>query len=179
MKIAGRKIEGVNTETVIIPRGDGPDIVFICQAVLDDEPFVKLCPPPMPPKYTKPGNIVIENVKDPTYIAQTEEYARKKLAWTIIESLKATPDLEWEVVKPENSETWLKVWDELTESGFSAVEKTQILNGVLSANCLNEAKLEKAREAFFRTRAAELERLASLSSGRGNTPSGEPAKESA
>lgn len=177
MKIAGNKIEGVNTETIIIPRGDKPPIVLIAQAVLDDEPFSKLCPVPQPPTYMKPGNVKVLNVEDKTYKQQLEIYARKKVAWTMIASLSATPDLEWEKVDLGNSETWLLIWEEFTSSGFSSTEQTRILNGVLSANCLNEAKLDQAREAFFRTREAELEKLGSRNSAPQITPSGEPAKD--
>jgi len=151
MKIAGRKIEGPNVETIIIPRGDGPPIVFIAEAVLDDEPFNKLCPLPKPPAITKPGNMVVYNIEDPAYKKQLQAYAEKKTAWLVIASLRATPNLEWEIVRYDDSETWLKVYEELKQAGFSVSEINRIVNGIMSANCLNEAKLAQARETFFRS----------------------------
>lgn len=150
MKIAGKKIEGRNTEVIILPRPLGTDIVLRAEAVLSMERFTKLCPEPLPPMRIKPGGVKEAVTNDPAYQNELTFYQTKRLAFLILESLKATPDLEWETVKEDDPNTWVLWEKELTDSGISAIEVGRIRTGVFSANCLNEQLLETARETFLR-----------------------------
>lgn len=148
MKLNGEKISGKNIEIVVIPRPNR-QIVFKCQAV--DETFDDKYPPPEPPIILKPGRVKESNPDDPNYKKAMEEWGEKKVAWLVLKSLEATEDLEWETINKDDINTWLNYKTELKESGFTNIEINHILNGVLIANCLNEAKLEKAREDFLRS----------------------------
>jgi hypothetical protein len=70
MKLNGRKIEGPNVETVIIPRGEDEPIVFRCQAVLDYDEFDLVCPRPIPPVRIMRGGRRVTDVEDKTYLKQ-------------------------------------------------------------------------------------------------------------
>ena len=153
MKIKGKKIEGPNREIIAIPRGDGDDIVFIAQAILDMEPFEKMCPAPLPPK-RKINGVDVPNLKDSAYVAANEVYATKRLAWMILTSLEATSELEWEKVDLGDSSTWLNFREEMHESGFSDIEINRVVAGVVSVNALSEIKIEAARERFLLSQQA-------------------------
>lgn len=160
MKIKGKKIAGPNIEIIAIPRGDGEDIIFKAQAILDMEPFFKAMPVPQAPKVrTKDG--VSENPEDPDYKKALMEWAGKKTAWMILKSLEVTPDLIWEQAKLEDPNTWHLYIKELNESGFSDIEISRIINGVMSANCLDERKMEEARKRFLVLEAAQVAALSS------------------
>jgi hypothetical protein len=106
MKIAGKKIEGRNVEIVVIPRPLGEDIAFRCEAVLSMERFDRLCPQPLPPMRIVKGGQKVVNVEDQGYRAQVAQHQARRLSYLILESLKATPDLEWETVKDDEPSTW-------------------------------------------------------------------------
>jgi hypothetical protein len=150
MKLAGQKVEGPNVETIVIPRGgDKKDIVFLARAIMDFDEFNKLCPEPQPPAKIVKGNRKEYNLKDPGYLKGMAAYGEKRIAWIIIQSLKATPDLVWETVDEGNHRTWSNYQKELKDAGFSHFETQRIINGVFAANCLNEARVEEARNAFL------------------------------
>lgn len=149
MKIAGKKIEGVNTEICVIPRGEGEPIVFTCKAVLDMKPFDKLCPMPKPPVVVKPGGKRYEDVESPSYKAQLEVNAKQRMSYMILKSLEATEGLEWETVNLSDPSTWDNYTQELMDSGFSQIEIMRIVNTAASANCLDEGRLERARNDFL------------------------------
>lgn len=178
MKIQGKIISGPNVELVVIPRpqisqpqvdakgekligSDGKpimelvsgDIAFYAQAILNFDNFEKLCPTPKAPTKVVPGGGVSENVEHPDFKKAINAYSTKRFNWIIIESLKATPQLEWDTVKLDDSETWGNYATELTAAGFSQVEIGRIISAVLIANCLDESKLDKARESFLASRA--------------------------
>lgn len=153
MKLNGQKVEGVNVEIIVIPRGgDTPDIVFQATAILDYEPFIKLCPEPKPPTKIVKGGGKEYNLDDAAYKEALRLHSEKRMAWMVIQSLKATPNLEWETVKEGEHRTWTNYEKELKDSGFSQIEIQRILVGVMSANCLNETRIEEARENFLRGR---------------------------
>jgi hypothetical protein len=155
MRIKGRKIEGVNQETIIIPRGNGETIVLIAQAVLSYEDFDKICEEPVAPVKMVKGGLKVENLDDPAYKEAMAQRNRLRMAYIVLKSLEATPDLEWDLVDMSDPNTWLKYREEWTQSGFSEVEQMRIINAVMSANSLNEAKLEEARESFLRSQAQQ------------------------
>ncbi|MFA5758508.1 MAG: hypothetical protein WC942_03940 [Clostridia bacterium] len=176
MKIEGRKIIGPNREVIAIPRGDGPDIIFIAEAVLDHKPFDKLCPPPKP-VIKKIGGEDIPDIKDKNYQRQIQQYSERKTAWLVLTALQATKGLEWETVDLTNPSTWLLFRKELIDSGFSDIEINRIINGALTAQGLNEYKIEAARDRFLRHQQAQLNALSSLKAEGKHMQSGEPAND--
>ncbi|MFA5758219.1 MAG: hypothetical protein WC942_02440 [Clostridia bacterium] len=174
MKIKGKKIVGPNREIIAIPRGDKEDIVFVAEAVLDQSEFDKLCPLPEPRKKKIDGQDV-PDLRDPNYLKQVNLYSEKKIAWLVLTALTATEDLEWETVDLKDPGTWIHFRKELNASGFSDLEINMIVNGALSAQGLNEAKIEAARERFLRSKQAQLELLNSLKGGQNSMQSGVPA----
>ena len=107
MKIKGQKLETPNVEIVVIPRGgDVSDIVFHAGAILDFGPFDKFCPEPRPPEKMVKGGKREKNYEDKGYKQELEKYGEKRLAWIVIESLRSTPDLEWELVRHDDHTTW-------------------------------------------------------------------------
>lgn len=177
MKIKGKKIEGPNIEIIILPRGN-EDLVFKAQAVLDTSAFDQLCPRPEPPKMMKRGGQLVSNVEDPGYQQAIQAYGKLRSSWMIIQSLRATDDLEWETVKYDDSSTWNGYEDELRKSGFAEMEISRLITGVMTANALNEDKIEEARNRFFAGQQAAAQTKSSPEAAPNNTPSGEPAKDS-
>lgn len=154
MKLHGKKIEGLNRETVVIPRSEGDDLVFIAEAVPDWQPFYKLCPGPKAPVRVLKGGKKEYDLEDPAYLAQLDAHGKKQTQWLILQSLKATPGLEWETVNLGDHRTWGKLEDELVASGLTYAEIRRIVDAVMNANCLNERRLEEALENFQRGQQA-------------------------
>lgn len=176
MKLAGKKLETPNVETIVLPRGSGEPIVLYAQAVMDNEPFTNLCPEPKPPTIIKRGGTKSLNVEDPNYKTAMVVYGRKRFAWLIITSLRlGTPTLEWETVKYDDQNSWLSYERELTESGFSEIEIGRIHRGVMIANALDDEKLEEARNAFLASQQVQDDPSFSPRDELNSTPSGEPA----
>jgi hypothetical protein len=151
VKIKGKKIE-TNVEHIVIPR-EGGDIVFTARAVTDADLFDKMVPPPTPPTITRPGGVSTPNFEDADYKTKLKKRERLQSSWMIIKSLEATEGLEWSIIKPEDPETWEHLTEEFKVSGLSEMEVARILSGVMTANSLNEAKLEEARKRFLAGRA--------------------------
>lgn len=158
MKLNGTKIQGPNVETIVIPRGDGLPIVFRAQAIIDMEEFKRLCPMPEPPTKLLPGNVKQPDVEDPHYRAALETRAEQQHAYTIVKSLEATVGLEWDTVKLEEPSSWTNYEKELKDAGFSEYEIIRIHNGVMAANCLNESKVEEARQRFLASQGVAQEK---------------------
>lgn len=177
MKLKGRR-PGVNVEIIVLPRGDGEDLVFKAKAVEDFEMFDKLCPPPEPPKRILPGGEQVPNFQDKNYSAALENYGKKRIAFMVIQGLAATEDLEWEQVDVGNHQTWPKYREELRESGLSEVEINRIVNGCMKANSLNEHAVEQARKRFLASQQALREEQSSQTTEQPTSESGEPASAS-
>lgn len=175
MKLNGKRVQGPNVEVIVLPRGQGDDLVFKAQAVLDIAPFEKLCPRPVPPEVIRKGGIRVSNVEDAGYRAELQEYGKLKMAWMLIESLRATEGLEWETVRYEDSSTWLNYERELRDSGLGEAEITRLITGMMSANALNEDRIAEARERFFTSGQSTQAAPSSQTDGQSSTPSGEPA----
>lgn len=173
MKIQGKKVEGKNTEICPIPRPEG-DIIFIAQSVEMDD-FNKLCPQPVPPKKIIKGGEKVNDVEHPTYKKKMEAYGRKRIAYMIIKSLDATPDLEWEKVDISDSSTWEEYEKEFKESGFTDIEIARIIDAVMTANCLNETRLEEARARFLLSKQQKDEDQSTLEEEPVSTSFGVPA----
>lgn len=147
MKIGGKAINRPQNEVTVIPRSDG-DIVFEAQAVLDFAEFDKICPEPKPPIKTFPGGRQETDGTDLGYLKKQSVWAEHRSNWIIIESLRATPGLEWETVDYTKPETWGNFRSEL-EKVFTAGELNAIISCVMKANSLDEARFDEARKTFL------------------------------
>ena len=177
MKIHGKTLDGPNVEVLVIPRQSG-DVVFRARAVLDYEPFEKLCPVPSPPQVMIPGGTTSTNVEDPGYIQKLNTWAGHKTDWMVIKSLEATDGLEWENVDPAKMDTWGNYRNELVAAGFTPGEISRVVQLIVNANGLSQEKIDEATERFLATAGAQLDDGPSPSTGLKSTPSGEPAKDS-
>jgi hypothetical protein len=172
MKINGQSVDAPSEEVLYLPRGSKV-IEFRAVAIPDFEEFDKLVPEPKPPgKRTKEG--YIPNPQDPGYQQIMANHNLQREGYMVVRSL-APSNIEWDIVQPDNPATWSKWRADLKAAGFNFAEVSRILNLVLSANCLDEAKIARARDAFQQGKAAESEDTTSQSSEPVNTPSGEPA----
>lgn len=177
MKYKGKKIEGPNEEIVVIPRGDDiEDFVFICRAVPNYDNFDKLVKEPTPRIITRAGETKSSPLLDePEYKEKLKEYELQRLSWLIVQSLKATKDLEWDTVDFNNPKTWDNYDNELRASGFSSIEVGRIIRGVMIANSLDQRKVDEARQHFLAMRRQEAVKQSSLQEDQKPTQSGEPA----
>ncbi len=149
MKIQGKKIEGRNVSVIVIPRESADDIVFKAEAVLDMEPFEKLCPVPDPPKKMLPGGRSVTNPKSKGYLKEVTRHSEKRLTYIVLMSLQATEGLEWETVDLSDHTTWENFRKELRDSGFSNVEVNRIIGECIDVNALSDEKIDAARERFL------------------------------
>jgi hypothetical protein len=175
MKIGGRIVDGPHEEVLVLPRGDDP-LVIRARAVLDLEEFDRICPDPKPPgKLTKDG--WVPNKDDPTYKQMLEAQNAKRIAYMVIRSLEPS-NIEWDTVKIEDPRTWLKYVEDFKNAGLASVEINRIIQCVMIANSLDEAKLEEARKLFLLGQRKELEQSSGQITEPQNMPSGEPVKDS-
>lgn len=174
MKVNGRKISGANVEYIIIPRPDG-DIVFKATAILDMQPFYDMCPQPKPPMVTYAGGEKKPDITDTAYLLSVKQYSELRYYFTIIWSLKDS-NIEFEKVQYTDPNTWLFFEDELKEAGFNFQEIQRIIFGTMTANSLNESKLEEARSRFLVSLAEASAKLLSQAAGQLSMPSGELVK---
>jgi hypothetical protein len=148
MKYKGKKLEGVNTDVLVLQRGSDR-IVLKAKALQNFDHFDELCPTPEPPVKILPGGIKESNPADPNYQKLINELSAKKTNYTVIKSLEATEELEWESVdlgKPGTWENWRK---ELEDSGFTEIEIIRIFQLCTKVNCLDDSALEFAKESFL------------------------------
>lgn len=179
MKINGKKIEGSNVEICVIPRGEDKEpIVFRCQAVLDIEPFDQLCPAPKPPIILRPGGKRVTDTENSKYKFQLGQHNAKRMGYLILKSLEATEGLEWETISLSDPDTWNNYEKELKDSGFSNIEIMRIINTCMAANCLDEARLERAREDFLASQSGSNGQSYTQSDEPLSIQSGEPASAS-
>lgn len=172
MILKGKRLQEPNKTIIVIPRGDDDAIVFTAQAVLDMKQFEDLCPEPKAPLIMMKGGEKRMDVEDPRYIQAINERHEKRIAYIILKSLEATPELQWETVSISDPDSWSKYDQELKDSGFSQVEIQRIVVGVLEANSLSQAKIDRARESFLAGQARQ-NGLSFHNSDRNGTPSGE------
>lgn len=180
MRYKGRQLKGPKIETLAIPRPptkvlekkgeDGEadtyreesnDIIFQAQAVMDFDEFEILCPPPIPPKMLKPGGVTSVNTDSPEFKIAMNEWATKKRDWLILKSLSVTPDLEWEMVKLDDPDTYSLYAQELKDAGFNHAEVMLISSLAMKVNSVDEDKMEEARQRFLEDQAARLQQTLS------------------
>lgn len=175
MKLNGRK-PSQKVSYFSIPRPEG-DFVFTIKSIKDYKDFDKLCPAPKPPKGLKPGGVSVELVNDPVYLGEIKQHNDKQIAWTILESIKDTPDVTWEQVNLNDSNTWLLYEQELLDSGFTRGEVQRLVSEIMDVNVLSEQAIEEARQRFLLSRTKDEKSLSFLPAEQNTTPSGEPAKD--
>jgi len=148
MKIGGLDPNSLPVEEVLVlPRGD-QQIVFRATGLRDMEGFKKLCPEPEPPvKLTKQGKVA--DTEDKGYKDALEGYHKRRIAYIVVNSLRPS-EIEWDTVELSTPESWANWETDLKNGGLSEIECSRVLALVLEANCLDEAKLRKARELFLR-----------------------------
>lgn len=152
MKLQGKSISPL--KPVIIPivrNSDDPadNLYFSASVVIDYADFEKLAPAPKPPQIIRPGGARSVNVEDPTYKKNIHEWNMLRTHWMILKSLAATPGLEWNKVKLDDPATWHLYEEEMREDGMSDSEIGRVINGILEANGLDDAKVDAARKAFL------------------------------
>ncbi len=172
MKIGGVDPKGLCNEVLLVlPRGD-QTLVFRAKGLKDMEEFQALCPLPKPPgKITKDG--WVPSLNDPTYQQMMADHADKRLGYMVVQSL-AESDIEWDTVDIADPRTWTNWQDDLSAAGLSQVEINRVVAIVMEANCLDEAKLKKAREVFLLGQQPAPPEFSGLLTEAENTQSGEP-----
>lgn len=178
MKIQGVRLYEANVESLYLPRGEQV-IHLMAKGIVDTTPFDALCPRPIPPMIQKPGQPATANLDDDNFKKALDLWGTKKTDWMIIESLRATTDLTWDRVKYDDPNTWSEWRKELKEAFFLDTEIQRIYNLVLSANALNEARLEEARNSFLAGKAKQPEVLSPPKVEQSDMQPGEPANVSA
>lgn len=147
MKIKGKTLDKPKNEIVVIPRGDD-NIVFKCQYV-DIGAFDSIVPRPKPTMVQKRGKAPVEDTSHPEYRKNLATYNEKYMDYLVLQSLKATEDLEWETVDMKDPETWKNYKKELEDAGFSILHLSKILEAVMAVNGLNEDRIKEARDSFL------------------------------
>jgi hypothetical protein len=155
MRIAGKNIEAPQDEICVLPRGN-QTIVFRAKAVLDYSDFDQLCPEPKPTIKTYPDGRQEENDQSPKYKEKRLDWAKKRSDWLIIESLRATEDLEWDTVSYSDPETWSNYQKEL-QANFTTGEVNQIIGAVMAANSMDDTRFDEAKQHFLEAQQQPLE----------------------
>lgn len=153
MKIKGRNL-AKNIETLVLPRPDNEDIVFMFRALTDIDEFEKMVPEPEPPKGRNSKGQVVPDYDDESFKQQMKRRGDQQYDYMMLASMSATEGLEWEKVDLKNPNTY-HLWEqELKEAGISMWEIGRIKAAVLSVNGLNEAKIQAAQASFLAKKVA-------------------------
>lgn len=151
MKIAGVSHDRNFTDVIVIPR-PGDDIVLTIRSV-DDTKYEDVETKPIPPNILMAGETVPKpDPSDQVFVKAKNAYYTRKQAWFLIESLRATEDIEWDTVTDDPS-TFMNVYDEL-QVVFSAMEVIHIQNKIIEICGLSVDMIEEATKSFLATRVA-------------------------
>lgn len=171
MKFNGKSFKSVSEETIVFPRLEG-NVVFKARAVLDYSAFETVCPAPKPVEVIGKGGVRFLSTETKEYKEKESQYSRRRLAWTIIESLKATPGLEWETVDPNNPETWENYRTELAQAGFTIYEIGRLDNIAIEVCGLSQNKIDEALKSFLAGQAVTVNLESSPNTEQNFTQSG-------
>ncbi len=177
MKIAGKEIKGSNVEIIVIPRNES-EIVLKAQAVQDYTVFDKMNPEPKPSIKMLPGGVKVPDFESLKYKTALMEYSANRVNWMIIKSLEISA-IEWDTVDLSDPKTWGNYLNDFKKAGFIDVEINRIITGVMTANCLNDSKIEEARKRFLTSPPLALESTSTQEGEPATTPSGESVSVSA
>ena len=156
MKLKGVQLIFDNIHTLVIPK-DGVNLVFKFGPI-DRSDFEALCPHPVPPKVVKKGSATpVDDVTDPTYVAELAEHNKRFAAYMFLKSIAYTDGLEFETVVMGDSSTWGNYATELEKAGFTGQELVLMMQKVSAANGLNAQAIEKATDAFLASERQKAE----------------------
>ena len=172
MKIGGVEVKGPSEEILILPRLTG-DIVIRARAVTELDEFTKRFPEPKPRGIRTAKKGFQPDVDDPVYKQEVATWNELYNAFLLIKSLEPS-EIEWDHVDVEKPSTWGLWKQDLLEAGLSIMEVSRIVTCVSSANCLDEGKLERAREVFLRGLEEREKEFSGPEAEPPSTQSGEP-----
>lgn len=145
MRIGGIIVAGPTQEVLVLPRGEQA-LIIRAQAINLDE-FDALCPEPKPPgKLTKDG--WIPDTTNDNYRQIIDNHNEKRIAYLVVKSLEPS-QIEWDTVQIDNPRTWTNYVQDFKNAGITTIEINRIVQCVMQANSLDEAKLEQARKVFL------------------------------
>lgn len=153
MKFNGAKLEGRHVDEIFIPRGESDGILFKAVAITNLDGFTEKCTEPKPPYIHKPGKAPQPDFTSKPYTEALTEHNKRRLGYMVMETLKETEGLEWEILSAEDPSTWSKYEDEFLGSGFTQMEINLILGGVMQVNSLDPDHIKQARDRFLALRA--------------------------
>lgn len=154
MLIAGAKVNSPPKDVVILPRAEG-NLIFHIIGVPTFSPFDDMCPRPKPPRILKRGQ-QMDNLDDPTFRKQWDDWAQLRQDWLLINSLDVElNEITWEEVDPKEPSTWSKVNDELLGAGLTQIELNRLIERVYEVNALSERGMEQARANFLQMMSLE------------------------
>ncbi len=141
------RVFSANREYVVIPRV--PENFVFCLQPCDFKDFDKLCPEPKAPVGILPGGAKVSDVKNPTYLQTLQEHGERRVAFMIIQALKATDGFEWDSVNADDPNTWLGWKQEFYDAHFNEGELISLIKGAMAVNSLDSEKIEAARANFL------------------------------
>lgn len=147
MKFKGKTIAPPSPVKVEIFRDSG-NVMILCGAVLGSEEFDALCPEPKAPVTTDVSTgAQRKKTEDKSYIERLATHNKLYVAFTMLKSLQATPDLEWETVDLTKPDTWLNYEVEMKKV-FTQGEINRITSGVWEANNPTSSRRQEALDSF-------------------------------
>jgi len=149
MRLNGEQVRNDNIQVVVIPR-QKRDLVFLFKPVIDQSRFEEIGPKmPKPPVIMLPGGEKRVDTDDPDYHKKVMAYVNQKNSWMFLESISATPELEWDNIDLNDSSTWDRVESELKTSEFTEQEIKLLYEGYAKANAFDDDQLEAAKNRFL------------------------------
>lgn len=150
--IGGKVAEGPKKKLLVIPRDTG-DFDFHFVAVIDDDAFDSIMPPPIPPRtFVTKLQRTVDNVEDENYKRQVQDRLSIRQDWIFLKSIEPS-SIKWEQVRFEDPSTYFFWRKELKDAGFSINEVNTIWNTFLECNVLSESMLDEARNRFLACQA--------------------------
>lgn len=158
MKFAGSKIEKKNETWLVFERKSADEglehVSLLVRPIESYDRFHELVKTPRPPVRHYPGGATKDDTTDPEYLKLKSEHYAKFNAWMVIESIRHTPQLEFEKVDVNDPDTWLAVDEELDELLYSH-EQARVLEEINKMNSVTDESLVRARERFLSLEAAK------------------------
>lgn len=146
----------------VIPRPGKVDLVFKLKPVESFKEFDKLVPFPKPPEVMVPGGGKKFLTDDDSYKNSLKAYTDTKGAYISLQTLAATPGLEWDTVTADQPSTWANWLDEVEAFGLSSAEVMRLTNAIMAVNALDDSLIVEARDRYFREQAEQRAREESL-----------------
>jgi hypothetical protein len=145
MRINGEELSSLNEDVLVLPRAKSP-IVFHGRALHDFDEFDKMVPTPKPPRILKKSGST-EDLQDSGFKQQVAAYGVLRFAYMMIKTLEPS-NIEWNIVKIDDPSTW-NAWADELSAYLSIFEQRQLIDFVNVVNCLDQAKVDAARDLFL------------------------------